>query len=292
VSVNSGGWKGRFGRMLAGGATGAPDSLDPTQSPRTRKRSGSGTGEEDYGIDWDDPDDPGRLIHMCGEDMKRLWEDPIIREMLETQKMRLQEMSGFFLDQLDRVTSSRYIPSDDDILRARIKTLGVTEYRFTLSRQNLFRDAAAWVPYFDDMTAIIFLAPISCFDQVLAEDEHVNRLEDSVLLWNQIVSNPLIERTNMVLFLNKCDILKEKLAAGIRFGKYITSYGDRPNDFQNTSAYLKRKFQGVIKEKSPSPRPFYCHLTSVTDSKTTHFILWDVAESILRVNLEKSALIV
>lgn len=25
---------------------------------------------------------------------------------------------------------------------------------------------AAWAPYFDDMDAIIFLAPISCFDQV------------------------------------------------------------------------------------------------------------------------------
>lgn len=36
--------------------------------------------------------------------------------------------------------------------------------------------AAAWAPFFDDMDAIIFLAPISCFDQVLAEDPTVNRL--------------------------------------------------------------------------------------------------------------------
>jgi len=35
---------------------------------------------------------------------------------------------------------------------------------------------AAWAPYFDDIDAIIFLAPISCFDQVLAEDHLVNRL--------------------------------------------------------------------------------------------------------------------
>ena len=27
----------------------------------------------------------------------------------------------------------------------------------------------AWYPYFDDINAIIFLAPISAFDQVLAE---------------------------------------------------------------------------------------------------------------------------
>jgi guanine nucleotide-binding protein alpha-1 subunit len=35
---------------------------------------------------------------------------------------------------------------------------------------------AAWAPYFDDMDAIIFLAPLSCFDQVLTEDPTVNRL--------------------------------------------------------------------------------------------------------------------
>jgi hypothetical protein len=40
--------------------------------------------------------------------------------------------------------------------------------------------AAAWVPYMDDVDAIIFLAPISCFDQVLAEDPKVNRLVRAV----------------------------------------------------------------------------------------------------------------
>ena len=115
-------------------------------------------------------------------------------------------------------------------------------------------------------SAILFLAPISCFDQVLEEDPNVNRLvrsrlqssvfkrhhspcfypiahfatfvqqEDSILLWKSIVSNPLLARTNLVLFLNKIDILKSKLASGIQFGHYIVSYGARPNDYDNASA--------------------------------------------------------
>ena len=36
--------------------------------------------------------------------------------------------------------------------------------------------AAAWIPFFDDMDAIIFLAPLSPFDQVLEEDPSVGRL--------------------------------------------------------------------------------------------------------------------
>ena len=85
-------------------------------------------------------------------------------------------------------------------------------------------------------SAILFLAPLSGFDQVLAEDETVNRLEDSVLLWKSICSNPLLGKTNLILFLNKIDIFRAKLEAGIIFGQYIISYGNRPNDYDNTSA--------------------------------------------------------
>lgn len=35
--------------------------------------------------------------------------------------------------------------------------------------------AASWIPFFDDCH-IIFLAPVSCFDQALAEDRDVNRV--------------------------------------------------------------------------------------------------------------------
>jgi len=113
---------------------------------------------------------------------------------------------------------------------------------------------AAWVPFFDDMNAIIFLAPISCFDQVLAEDPNVNRLvsvsyvrlvssdrlvssvqADSVQLWSSIVSNKLLADTPLVLFLNKCDLLRTKIEAGSHFAKHIVSYADRPNTFEGCS---------------------------------------------------------
>jgi guanine nucleotide-binding protein subunit alpha len=119
---------------------------------------------------------------------------------------------------------------------------------------------AAWIPFFDDMNAIIFLAPISCFDQVLAEDPNVNRLvwilvssayspidglifsaqADSVQLWTSIVSNKLLADTPIVLFLNKCDLLKAKIEAGSRFAKHIISYGERPNTFEGCSNCERR----------------------------------------------------
>lgn len=65
------------------------------------------------------------------------------------------------------------------------------------------RQRAIWYPYFDDMDAIIFLAPISCFDERLAEDRRVNRLEDTYMLWKTLCGLKLLSKTQIILFLNK-----------------------------------------------------------------------------------------
>ena len=57
----------------------------------------------------------------------------------------------------------------------------------------------AWYPYFDDINAIIFLAPINCFDEQLAEDRRVNRLQDSVLLWKAVCSTKLLAKVQLIL---------------------------------------------------------------------------------------------
>jgi len=150
---------------------------------------------------------------------------------------------------------------------------------------------ATWVPFFDDVDAIIFLAPISGFDQVLAEDRSVNRLEDSVLLWKAVCSNKLLANVDLVLFLNKCDILETKLNSGIRLAKYVRSYGDRPNDLDTASKYFRSKFSAIHREYSPLPRKFYGFCTSVTDTTTTAGILASVRDMVVRRHLKQSKLL-
>lgn len=50
---------------------------------------------------------------------------------------------------------------------------------------------------------IVFLCPVSCFDERLEEDSNVNRLEDSINLWRSICSSKLLSKTQLILFMNK-----------------------------------------------------------------------------------------
>jgi hypothetical protein len=77
---------------------------------------------------------------------------------------------------------------------------------------------------FLSVNAILFLAPISAFDQRLEEDPRIYRIEDSMLLWREICRNKLLANTDLVLFLNKVDLLKKKLESGIPLNKYLMQY--------------------------------------------------------------------
>ena len=81
---------------------------------------------------------------------------------------------------------------------------------FALSRSPAIMQRSAWYPYFMDVNAIIFLAPISVFDEPLAEDRKVNRLEDSFLLWKAVCSSKLLAKVRRLPFLlslsdRRCD---------------------------------------------------------------------------------------
>lgn len=102
------------------------------------------------------------------------------------------------------------------------------------------------------MTALIFLAPLSGFNERLPEDNRINRLEDSFALWRTICTNKLLENVQLVsnctryqsllltnveqiLFMNKTDILRKKIEQDkIQIRTYIPDY-DKPNDFESVA---------------------------------------------------------
>lgn len=57
-------------------------------------------------------DEPANVLIAHKLDMITLWRDPEIREVLARRKLRLEESSGFFLDEIDRIAAPNYVPSE------------------------------------------------------------------------------------------------------------------------------------------------------------------------------------
>ncbi|KAF8144347.1 G-alpha-domain-containing protein [Mycena galopus ATCC 62051] len=252
-------------------------------------------------------DEATEILATLRDDIISLWQDPDVQELLKVERVRIEDKPGFFLSDTARITNRTYIPSDNDVVRARLRTLGVQEWRIVLEQNAetyvvgsdsfgsewVIYDVGgsrsmrhAWLPYFDAVNAIIFLAPISCFDERLAEDPSVNRLEDTLLLWRAVVSSPLLKKTTMIVFLNKCDLLKRKLQSGIQVNKFLISFGTRENEVGVVVKYLKDKFKDILRAEMTEKRTTYLYATSATDTKATATTLNIVRDGIIREHLK------
>jgi guanine nucleotide-binding protein subunit alpha len=84
------------------------------------------------------------------------------------------------MEDLDRVFARDYLPSDQDILRTRLRTTGISETIFDLGNltYRMFdvggqrSERKKWIHIFDNVQVVLFLAAISGYDQGLLEDRH------------------------------------------------------------------------------------------------------------------------
>lgn len=65
-----------------------------------------------------------------------------------------------------------------------------------------------WIHAFEGVTAVIFVAALSEFDQPLAEDPSVNRLQESLDLFAEIAGSKWFDSSAIILFLNKRDLFE------------------------------------------------------------------------------------
>ncbi|KAG0276477.1 guanine nucleotide-binding protein subunit alpha [Linnemannia exigua] len=205
--------------------------------------------------------------------IKALWADTGIQECYRVgTNINLQDSAQYFLDSVDRISEPDYVPTDDDILQARVRTLAVSEHYFNIDSvlykiydvggQKSLRKY--WAPYFDDVDGIIFMAALSSFDQCCEEDERMNRMKECVVLFNSIANHKLFADTAFILFMNKIDVFQRKLDAGSLVKSHFSEY-DGPNDYATASAFLHSRFLQQCKDTA---KQIYTHFTHATMQNT------------------------
>ncbi|CAJ0881551.1 15881_t:CDS:10 [Entrophospora sp. SA101] len=224
------------------------------------------------------------------EPLKSLWADPGVRQCYERgHQYALHDNMNYFFDSLDRVFSSSYIPTDQDILRCRMKTSGIVETVFHLGplTYRMFdvggqrTERKKWIHCFEDVTAVLFLVAISGYDQCLVEDKDSNQMQEALMLFNSICNSPWFVNTSMILFLNKIDIFREKIKVS-PVKKYFPDFLDDNQNFKQTTHFFKKKFQRLNRSEK---KEIYPHFTDATDTNLLRHIMGSVTDIILTQNL-------
>ncbi|KAG6373941.1 G-protein alpha subunit-domain-containing protein [Boletus reticuloceps] len=132
------------------------------------------------------------------EAIHKLWQDPIIPKLMDhCSEFYLMDSAVYFFTDVLRIGAPNYLPTENDVLRARLKTTGITETRFTMGQLQIhmfdvsgqWSERKKWIHCFESVTSIIFCTALSEYDQVLLEEKNQNRMAKSLILFESIINS-------------------------------------------------------------------------------------------------------
>ncbi|CAF2075006.1 unnamed protein product [Rotaria magnacalcarata] len=230
------------------------------------------------------------------EAIKSLWSDPGIKECYDRRReYQLTDSAKYYLDSIDRIASPGYLPTEQDVLRVRVPTTGIIEYPFDLEN-IIFRmvdvggqrsERRKWIHCFENVTSIMFLAALSEYDQVLVESDNENRMEESKALFRTIITYPWFTNSSVILFLNKKDLLEEKIMHS-HLVDYFPEFDGLKRDAQAAREFILKMYVDLNPD---SDKIIYSHFTCATDTENIRFVFAAVKDTILQLNLKEYNLV-
>ncbi|XP_018328194.1 guanine nucleotide-binding protein G(q) subunit alpha isoform X3 [Agrilus planipennis] len=228
--------------------------------------------------------------------IKDLWSDAGIQECYDRRReYQLTDSAKYYLSDLERLRDPNYLPTEQDILRARAPTTGIIEYPFDLD-SIIFRmvdvggqrsERRKWIHCFENVTSIIFLVALSEYDQILFESENENRMEESKALFKTIITYPWFQHSSVILFLNKKDLLEEKILYS-HLVDYFPEYDGPQRDAIAAREFILRMFVDLNPD---AEKIIYSHFTCATDTENIKFVFAAVKDTILQSNLREYNLV-
>jgi guanine nucleotide-binding protein G(i) subunit alpha len=234
----------------------------------------------------DAPDSIPVVPSTMAADIKALWADSGFQVAFKSRNLfQLSDSAQYFIEAVDRIADAGYIPTEQDVLRARVKTTGIAEITFTTNDIN-FRmvdvggqrsERKKWIHCFQDVTAVIFCVAMSEYDQKLSEDETVGRTEESIKLFDEICNSKWFNSTSIILFLNKKDLFAEKIKV-TDLSTCFPEYKDGSN-FEKAANFMQRKFVSLNRNQD---KQIYPYQTCGTNSENIKFVFAAVRDIILQ----------
>ena len=228
------------------------------------------------------------------EDIKEalvsMWQDEGVQKAVRKgHEYALNDNLTFYFDNIDRMFTPGWIPNDQDMLHARLRTTGITETLFEMGHL-VFRmmdvggqrsERKKWIHCFEGVQCLLFMAALSGYDQCLVEDQTANQMNEALMLFESLVNGEWFRNKPIILFLNKIDLFKSKLRTS-SIKQRFPDYQGRDDDEEAAKKYFANRFRAINRTAN---REIYVHFTNATDTTLLKSTMQSVQDMIVQKNL-------
>jgi len=228
----------------------------------------------------------------------KLWADAGVQQCFSrSNEFQLNDNADYFFNKLAEIGCEDYLPSAEDIFRARIQTTGIFECKFDVG-SSVFNmvdvggqrsERRKWIMCFQDVKAILFVVAISAFDQTCREDMRKNRLEEDLDSLRATWNHRLLLHVSFILLQNKIDILAKKIQSPcFNLARYFPEYtGDA--SYTSVTSFIQDKFMAVdetpLAARTACKRRLYPHHLCAVDTDLVKLVFRDVQNIVLNGSL-------
>uniref|UniRef100_A0A8C1ETT7 Guanine nucleotide-binding protein subunit alpha n=1 Tax=Cyprinus carpio carpio TaxID=630221 RepID=A0A8C1ETT7_CYPCA len=236
------------------------------------------------------------LDRMYVDAIRRLWADDGIRVCYSRRReYQLLDSTEYYMANLDRIADPDFIPTAQDVLRVRFPTTGIHDYSLSVEKITLRivdvggqkSERRKWIHCFENVTSLIFLASLSEYDQVLEENNKENRMKESLSLFYTTIHSPWFASASIILFLNKMDILEEKIKTS-DLKTYFAGFDGKRRDAQDAMTFIHNMYeQRAVRAETKECKIIYPHFTCATDTNNIRKVFNDVKDTVLIKSLQE-----
>jgi GTPase SAR1 family protein len=200
-----------------------------------------------------------RVNPEYAELISQVWQDPGIQRTYDRRhEYWIMDATAYYLNEVARISQQEFEPNDEDLIMARIRTTGIVisevaekPYRFQIVDVGGQRsERRKWIHCFDDVKAIIYLASLSGYNQILFEDSSENIMHESLKLFEEVAKNPLFKHTPIFCFLNKKDLFEEYIKIH-PLKKCFPDYNGPEGEMNPALDYIQNKFRKIMDDAVP-----------------------------------------
>eukprot|EP01084_Bolivina_argentea_P186760 321826_1 len=227
---------------------------------------------------------PYELTVNIANAIKIVWAENDIQQMYELRhQYGFKENLNLFINDIDRIVDSNYIPTEKDVLLSYSLTVGITTETFKINETRFAivdtggqrTERRKWISCYDEVFCLIFVVDISGYNKVLMEDNTQNRMSDSLQCFQHVVNEKALRKSQVVLFFNQIDAFKEnykKYPINVHCEEF-KDYDSEDDNYEQTISFIQRKFNQTCNDKN---KTIYTHLTCAIDTDYMTNIFGDV----------------